>query len=131
MNILIPVDIEEEVRLALADYMQAYCPPLPANFETPCILAKNTGGTSDNKVDEFVVTLDSRAKTEAEAYELLRKALGVLRKQAILQKGALRKVAVNSLARWGTDPARPDLSLCTATVLITAHSESATVSEES
>ena len=131
MNILIPIDIEDEVRLALGSYLTAYVPPLPEKFITPCILIKETGGTSANKVDTFMVTLDSRAKSEAEAYGLLTKALGILEQQAREQFGALRNVSINSLARWGTDPVRPDLSLCTATVLITAHRQKQTVPEES
>lgn len=131
MNILIPIDIEDEVRLALDVYLTAYVPPLPENFITPCILIKETGGSSANKVDTFMVTLDSRSKSEAEAYALLTKALGILEQQAREQFGALRNVSINSLARWGTDPVRPDLSLCTATVLITAHRKEYTVPEES
>ena len=131
MNILIPIDIEDEVRLALDSYLTAYVPPLPEKFITPCILIKETGGTSANKVDTFMVTLDSRAKSEAEAYGLLTKALGILEQQAREQFGALRNVSINSLARWGTDPVRPDLSLCTSTVLITAHRQKQTVPEES
>jgi len=131
MNILKPVDIEEEVRLALSDYMTAYCRPLPEKFQTPCVLVTATGGTSNNKVDTFIVTLDSRSKSNAEAYDLLAKALGILEKQAQNQVGALRHVILNSLARWGTDPVRPDINLCTATVLVTAHREEYTVPEES
>ena len=51
-------------------------------------------------------------------------ALGLLEAQASNQFGALRNVSINSLARWGNDPARPDLKLCTLTVLVTAHRES-------
>jgi len=131
MNILIPIDIEDEVRLALDDYLTAYVPPLPEKFITPCILIKETGGSSANKVDTFLVVLDSRAKSDAEAMTLLRRAIGILEKQAREQFGALRNVSINGLAQWGTDPVRPDLSLCTATVLITAHRQKQTVPEES
>lgn len=121
MNILKPVDIEEEIRLALKDYLTAYVRPLPKSYTLPNILITATGGTSRNTVDTFTVTLDARAETDAEAYDLLATALGVLEAQAASQVGALRHAIINSLARWGTDPVRPDLKLCTATVLVTAH----------
>lgn len=121
MNILKPVDIEEEIRLALKDYLTAYVRPLPKSYTLPNILITATGGTSRNTVDTFTVTLDARAETDAEAYDLLTTALGVLEAQAASQVGALRHAIINSLARWGTDPVRPDLKLCTATVLVTAH----------
>lgn len=130
-NILKPVDIEEEIRLALTDYMTVFCRPLPEKFQTPCLLVVATGGTSNNKVDTFTVSLDARSESNAEAYDLLAKALGILEQQARNQTGALRNVIINGLARWGTDPVRPDLNLCTATVLVTAHREEYTVPEES
>ena len=71
MNILKPVDIEEEIRLALTDYMTVFCRPLPEKFQTPCLLVVATGGTSNNKVDTFTVSLDARSKSNAEAYDLL------------------------------------------------------------
>lgn len=131
MNIQRPIDIEDEVRKALDGYLTAYVRPLPENFITPCILITDTGGTSVNRVDTFNVTLDSRASTDAKAYELIRTALGVLEAQAKAQYGALRNVSVNSLARWGNDPVRPDLNLCTLTLLVTAHRESFNIPEES
>lgn len=131
MNILRPVDIEEEVRLALKDYLTTYVRPLPANYDLPNLLITATGGQTSNTVDTFTVTLDARAETDAEAFDYLSTALGVLEKQAQEQVGALRNVMINSLARWGTDPVRPDLKLCTATVLVTAHRAVDSVSIES
>lgn len=124
MIILRPVDIEDQIRLALKDYLTIYCRPLPDNFTTPCILVTATGGSSENTIDTFTVVLDARAKTDAEAFALIRTAQGLLEAQAQNQIGALRYVTTNSLARWGNDPARPDLKLCTLTVLVTAHRES-------
>ena len=123
MNILRPIDIEAEARLALKDYFTTYVRPLPANYTLPCLLITATGGTSSNEVDTFTLTLDARADTDAEAYELLTTALGALEKQAQTNVGALRHLSLNSLARWGSDPVRPDLKLCTATVLVTCHRE--------
>lgn len=131
MNILKPVDIEEEIRLALKDYLTAYVRPLPKNYALPNVLITATGGTTSNQVDTFTVTLDARAETDAEAYDLLTTALGVLEEQARTQPGALRNAIINSLARWGTDPVRPDLKLCTATVLVTAHRAPSSVTQES
>ena len=128
INILKPVDIEEEVRLALKDYLTTYCRPLPASYTLPCVLITATGGSSVDTIDTFQVTLDSRAETDAEAMDTLTAALGVLQAQAQQQSGALRNATINSLARWGSDPVRPDLKLCTATVLITAHREPVQIS---
>ena len=124
MNILRPVDIEDEIRLALTNYFTAYVRPLPQSYTLPNVLISATGGTTKNEVDTFLVSLDVRAETDAEAYETLANVLGVLEQQARDQVGALRNVMINGLARWGNDPARPDLKLCTATVLVTAHRES-------
>lgn len=131
MNILRPTDIENEIRLALTDYFTTYVRPLPANFPTPCLLITAAGGTTRNTIDTFTVTIDARAEGDAEAYELLSNALGVLEVKAQEQAGALRTVMINSLARWGADPVRPDLKLCSATVLVTAHREAYEISEES
>ena len=129
MNILRPTDIEEQIRLALAEHFTAYVRPLPATYTLPNVLITATGGRTANTVDTFTVALDVRAETDAEAYETLSNALGVLEVQAQAQTGALRNVTINSLARWGADPVRPDLKLCTATVLVTAHREAYEIGE--
>ena len=131
MNILRPYDIEEQIRLALAEYFTTYVRPLPATYSLPCLLITAAGGRSGNTIDTFTVSIDARAETDAEAYELLSNALGVLEVQASNQVGAIRNVTINSLARWGTDPVRPDLKLCSATVLMTAHREAHEIPEES
>ena len=131
MNILRPIDIEEQTRLALKDYFTTYVRPLPADYSLPCLLISATGGTSSNQVDTFILTLDARAETDAEAYELLTTALGTLEAQARNQFGALRNLTINGLARWGSDPVRPDLKLCTATALVTCHREAYTIPEQS
>ena len=129
MNILRPVDIEEEIRKALNGYFATYVRPLPAKYTLPNLLIAATGGSTSNTVDTFTVTLQARATEDAEAMETLRTALGVLEHQAGAQVGALRNVVINSLASWGNDPARPDLKLCSATVLVTAHRESFNISD--
>ena len=131
MNILRPIDIEDEARQALSEYFTVYNRPLPANYTLPCLLITATGGTSNNEVDTFTLTLDARAETDAEAYELITTALGALEQQAKNQVGALRHLTINSLARWGSDPVRPDLKLCTATVLVTCHREAYEITEDS
>lgn len=124
MNIKRPVDIEDEIRLALKDYLTVYVRPLPADFAVPSILITATGGSSENTIDTFTVVLDARATTDAEAFALIRTAQGLLEAQSCNQFGALRNVSINSLARWGNDPTRPDLKLCTLTCQVTAHRES-------
>lgn len=127
IDILRPYDIEDEIRKALKDYLTVYVRPLPENFTIPSLLVTATGGNTANTIDTFMVTLDARATTDAEADELIRNALGILEKRAAEQFGALRSITINSLANWGSDPVRPDLKMRTLTVLVRAHRESLTL----
>lgn len=127
MNINISIDIEDEVRKALSPFFQIYCRPLPENLKTPSITVTQVGGSDTHKIDTFEVTLDSRAKVEGEALELLRKAIGTLRKVAEEQTTAIRYVSVNSSGSWGSDPTRPDLAMCSARLQIVAHLDTATI----
>lgn len=126
-----PEDIEEQIRQALAEYLTVYVRPLPANFALPCIMATASGGSTESTIDTFTVTIDARAETDAEAMDYLTDALGILEAQAAAQVGAIRNVIINSLASWGSDPVRPDLKLCTATVLVIAHRAKKEVSKKS
>lgn len=127
MNILKSIDIEDEIRIALKDYVTAYVRPLPENFTVPSVLVEQMGGSGANTIDGFVVRLSARAKTDAEANDLIRTALAVLEAQSQAQFGKLRYSTENSLASWGSDPVRPDLKLCTATVQAYAHKEPLTI----
>lgn len=124
MKILRSIDIEDEIRKALKDYLTVYVRPLPEKFTDPCILVTSTGGQTSNEIDTFQVVLDARAKTDEEAFSLIRTAQGLLEAQSCSQFGSLRHASASSLARWGSDPVRPDLKLCTLTVLVTVHKES-------
>ena len=117
------MDIEDAVRLALAEHMTVYCRPLPASYSLPNILVSQVGGSDTNKIDTFQVTLDARAETEAEALEYLRNAIGVLKKGS----DNIRYVRVNSSGSWGYDPVRPDLAMCSARLEIVAHLETTTI----
>ena len=117
------IDIEDVIRSALSGYLTAYCRPLPEHFGLPSILVQQVGGTDDATIDTFDVVLDSRADTEADALETLRTAIGILKAVAAAQKTALRYVDVNSSGSWGTDPARPDLAMCSARLRVVAHEE--------
>lgn len=121
MIIKLQIDIEDEIRKALSPYLTTYCRPLPKNFALPCILVSKTGGSDTDTIDRFLVVIDSRAKTEAEADEKLRIALGILKETAALQTSALRHITVNSSGSWGGDPVRPDISMCSATLEVIAH----------
>lgn len=121
MNILKSIDIENEVRVALSGYLTAYCKPLPDEYDLPHIEISQVGGTESQKIDTFEVVLDSRATTEAEALDYLNVAKGILKHVAKMQTTALRHVVVNSSGSWGIDPVRPDLSMCSARLAITAH----------
>lgn len=129
MNILISVDIEDEVRKALTDYITVYVRPLPEGFITPSVLIEQMGGTTENTIDKFTVRLSARASTEEEALKLVNVAVGILVRQARDQFGALRFASDNSPMSWGNDPIRPDLALATATVQVIAHKESFDIEE--
>jgi hypothetical protein len=122
------VDIEDEIRKALKNYMTAYCRPLPANYSLPCILITQIGGSDvEGQVDTFNVTLDARAKEAADANETLRNALGILRKVTEEQTTPLRHIVVNSSGNWGSDPVRPDLAMYSAQISVVVHQETITI----
>lgn len=122
------VDIEDEIRKALINYMTAYCRPLPANYSLPCILITQIGGSDvEGQVDTFNVTLDARAKEAADANETLRNALGILRKVTKEQTTPLRHIVVNSSGNWGSDPVRPDLAMYSAQISVVVHQETITI----
>lgn len=128
MNIIKSIDVEDVIRTALAPYMTVYCRPLPAQFSVPCILVAATGGRAIEKtINAFNVTLQARAEDDATASDYLRTALGVLQAIADEQTSAVRYITINTLATWGSDPVRPDLALCEASVSVMAHAESATI----
>lgn len=127
MQISRSIDIEDIIRIALSDYLTAYCRPLPANFSLPCILVQQVGGNDTDAIDSFEVVLDSRASNEAEASETLRNAVGILREIAARQTTALRYVSVNSSGSWGNDPVRPELAMCSARIRVIAHLENVEV----
>ena len=121
------IDIEEEIRTALAPYLTAYCRPLPKDFTVPSILVQQVGGTDENTIDSFEVVLDARAELEADASDLIRSAIGILKAIAAGQSTALRYVAVNSIGSWGFDPVRPELAMCSARLRVIAHEETTNV----
>lgn len=118
------IDVEDEVRQALSSgHIKAYCRPLPKDFTVPSILVQQVGGTDANTIDSFEVVLDARAETDAEANEILRNAIGILKAVTASQTTALRHVSVNSSGSWGNDPVRPDLAMCSARIRVIAHEE--------
>ena len=127
MKINKSIDVEEEIRASLNDYIKAYVRPLPANFDIPSILITAVGGTDENTIDYFDVTLDSRAEEDATALENLQKAVGIVIAIAESQTTKLRFAKVNSLGSWGRDPVRPDLAMCTARLRVLAHIETVEV----
>lgn len=123
------VDIEDEIRMALTDYMAVYCRPLPASYSLPNILVTQVGGTdADAQIDTFEVTLDARAENSADANDALRNAIGILRVVAGNQTTAIRHVEVLSSGGWGNDPVRPDLAMYSARIRVVAHLEDKTIS---
>ena len=130
ININMSIDIEDAIRTALDPYLAVYCRPLPEKFSTPCILINQVGGSTDatntgkGKVDTFTVVLDSRAEIEADAVEYMNTAVAILEKS---KQSGFSYVAVNSLYSWGSDPVRPDLAMCSATLQVTAHRKNITL----
>lgn len=123
-------DIENVIRTILAEHLTAYCLPLPAELALPSVSIRHTGGftrataSGTGKIDRFTVVLDARAETEAEASLYIRNAVAFLEASG---GGDISCTAVNSLYSWGTDPVRPDLAMCSATVLVTAHRDTITL----
>ena len=130
MEIERSIDIEDEVRKALAPYFDIYCRPLPEDFVTPSLLVTLTGGNDSDTIDNFNVTLDSRAETEAEAIDLLLDATATLKVLAKNQASKLRYVIVNSHGSWGTDPVRPQLAMASAQLTIYTHKETKNIEEK-
>ena len=127
MEIQRSIDIEDEIRQVLTTHLTAYCRPLPKDFTVPCVLVSQVGGSDRNQVDTFEVVLDSRATGESDALLTLRNAVGILRQAAKSQTSAIRSITVNSSGSWGSDPVRPDLSMCSARVRVVAHLETANI----
>ena len=132
MTIQKPIDIEDAVREALSPYLTTFCRPLPATYSLPNILVTSVGGSSESDwhgtdmIDTFTVNLTARGENEAEALECLRTAIGVLQAS---QGKPLSRVQINSQYSWGTDPTRPDLAMCGATLLVSARPETITIEE--
>lgn len=129
MNIYKSVDIEDEIRKAIAEYVTAYVRPLPANFTVPSVLIECMGGTTKGTIDTFLVRISSRAEDNATALELLNVVLGILEQQTKEQVGELRFSTEQNLMNWGNDPVRPDLCLCQATVTVLAHKQYVNIDE--
>lgn len=123
MKIYKNVDIENEVRIALNDYLTVYCRPLPAKYDLPHILITRTGGADNQTIDKPMIVLDARAEIEEDAVDYLNTAIGILKQVAKEQTTALRHVQVVTSGSWGNDPVRPDLAMCSASLMLTAHQD--------
>lgn len=130
MNILVSNDIEFEVQQALSEYFTIYCRPLPEDYSLPNLLVTQVGGNDSNTIDFYEVVIDSRAETDGEANEYLRKAIGTLKAIAKQQNTVIRLVRVNTSGSWGNDPVRPDLSMCSARLEIWAHLQEDTINKK-
>lgn len=129
MNIQRSIDVEEEIRKNLTEYIKTYVRPLPENFEVPSILVSAVGGTERNDISTFEVVLDSRADIEETALLNLRNAIGIIKEIAKSQDTALRYVALNTMSSWGKDPVRPELAMCSARIRVVAHLENVEVNK--
>lgn len=111
------IDIEAEAREVLAAYYTAYTNPLPAAYSLPFLRVTCAGGSEANMVDHFTVVVEGYAETDAEACEVTRNAVGILKAQKQWHVGE------NTKAASFEDPLRPDLCRYRTTVLISAHQE--------
>ena len=123
------VDIEGVLKTALAAKFTVYVRPLPATLTLPCVEVQQVGGSREKRLDTFTIKLDSRAaqNDEATAIEQLNNAVGYLIAVAQANTTAIRAVTINAAGSWGQDPARPDLAMATATLLVCAHQETKTL----
>lgn len=121
MRFLKSIDVENEIRIALSDYLNVYCRPLPKDYALPNILVTQVGLRQENKIDYFEVVLDSRSDIDEEALDYLNTAVGILKQVAKEQTTELRKVTVNTSGSWGLDPVRPDLKMCSARLQVEVH----------
>lgn len=117
------IDIEDAVREVLARYVTAYCDPLPKSYSVPFIRVTNTGGSEANRLDTFAVEIEGYAETDAEACEITRNAVGILRDWPYFY------ARENSKPSRFQDPLRPDLCRYRTSLLITSHQESFTLTE--
>lgn len=115
------IDIEDEARAILAVYYTAYCDPLPKSYSLPFIRVTNAGGSESNQVDTFTVAVEAYADSDAEACEIARNAVGILKESTYYY------VRENTKPTRFQDPLRPDLCRYRTTVLITAHQETFTI----
>lgn len=111
------IDIEDAARVVLSEYYTAYCDPLPASYSLPFIRVTSAGGSEANQIDTFTVVVEGYAETDAEACELTRNAVGILKEWPYWY------TRENTKATRFQDPIRPDLCRYRTTVLITAHQE--------
>lgn len=122
MTIERSIDIADVVRVALSDYMTAYC-VIPAKVQAPFVRVTAAGGYEKNKIDTFTVGIEGYGKRDGQACELTRNAVGILRKVAADQSTAIRFVRETSKPVRYPDPIRPDLVRYRTTLFITAHPE--------
>ena len=123
-----PPDIEYEIQKVLDPYIKTYCRPLPEEYALPNILVVRVGGTEltdwsgTGHIDRFTITLQCRAEDDGTAQETLSTAVAVLK-----ESNKFRFVQNNTdLGNWGTDPVRPDLSLFSVTLIVSASLEEIT-----
>lgn len=119
------IDIEYKIQQVLNQYITAYCRPLPKEYALPNILVTRVGGTEltdwsgTGHIDDFTIVLSCRAEDDGTAQETLSNAVAILK-----NSDEFRNVVNNTdLGNWGSDPVRPDLSLFSATLIVSASLE--------
>lgn len=122
------IDIEYAIQRVLTPYIKTYCRPLPKEYVLPNILVTRVGGTEltdwsgRGHIDNFTITLYCRAKDDGTAQEALSTAVAILK-----DSDEFRNVQNNTdLGNWGSDPVRPDLSLFSVTLIVSASLENIT-----
>ena len=119
------IDIEYAIQRVLTPYIKTYCRPLPKDYVLPNILVTRVGGTEltdwagTGHLDRFTIVLYCRAEDDGTAQQALSTAVAILK-----DSDEFRFVQNNTdLGSWGSDPVRPDLSLFSVTLIISASLE--------
>lgn len=116
MQIVKPIDIEDALRIDLAEFMdgvRVFAPPAPEDLDANCIQVMGVGGGVQSAVSsEYDVRVDCYAATEAEAIALACDAAGIAASLSMREPSSGRHYVTSSLDATpylNPDPNKPTL----------------------